>query len=274
MSVEFLESLERVERRWEWQSLVVDGYEWRWLDTACEGAVAVLLPGSMGDAGVFALTLEAMGDEARLVAVTYPALSDPAALADGLAALLDHLAVESATVVGSSFAAWWSQYFALRHPRLVANLVIGNGFVEGNDLAGNPLFDRESIRSTPAEELHRQWLDRIESAPASPMQRLQRRMLAERQGAENLAARLRGVVEALPCPALPIPADAVTVLDCTDDPIIPSDVRARVRSRYPGSRHVTLDSGGHYPHLLNPRGYQLLLASILERPGHTKGDPA
>lgn len=273
MSTEFLEALEAVERRWDWQSLIVEGHEWRWLDTACEGPVAILLPGSMGDAGVFALTLQAMGDRARLVAVTYPGLSDPAALSDGLAALLDHLAVESATVVGSSFAAWWIQYFALRHPQLVSHLVIGNGFVEGKDLADNPLFDRETITATPANELHRQWLERIEATPSSPMQRLQQRMLSQRQSPENLAARLRGVVDALACPPPVLPADAITVLDCADDPIIPPEVRARVRARYPGARHVSLPSGGHYPHLLNPRDYQALLAEVIDRrPGSSKGD--
>jgi maspardin len=261
-----IDILEAVEKRYEWQSLVVDGHEWRWIDTAAEGAVAILLPGSVGDGAMFAPTLEAIGERARLIAVTYPAVSDPAALADGLAALLDHLAIESAVVVGSSFAAWWAQFMALRHPRRVRALVIGNGFVEGKDLADNPLFDRDYVTSVVDEELHAQWLRRVEASPESPLQRLQQHMLASRQTPANLKARFVGVVNALPCPALSLEPGAVTVLDCEDDPLIPPQVRARLRQRYPKSRHVTLATGGHYPHLLNSPAYESLMLDILDCP--------
>jgi maspardin len=268
LSDELIDLLDAVEGRYRWQSLVVDGHEWRWLDTAAAGPVAILLPGSVGDGGMFAPTLEALGDQARLVAVTYPAISEPAALADGLAALMDHLAIESAVVVGSSFAAWWAQFLALRHPRRVKSLVIGNGFVEGNDLADNPLFDRDYVTSVPDEELHGQWLRRVEASPESPLQRLQYLMLSTRQSPANLKARFVGVVNALPCPPLTLPPQAVTVLDCADDPLIPSAVQARLRQRYPDARHVTLETGAHYPHLLNSRNYERLMLEILNQSSH------
>jgi maspardin len=258
-----LDTLQSVEKRHEWQSLVVDGHEWRWLDTAAAGPVAILLPGSVGDGAMFAPTLDAIGNQVRLVAVTYPAISEAGSLADGLAALMDHLAIESATVIGSSFAAWWAQFMALRHPGRVQALVIGNGFVEGKDLADNPLFDRDYVTSVSDEELHAQWLRRVEASPESPLQRLQQCMLATRQSPANLRARFVGVVNALPCPPLPLAPDAVTVLDCEDDPLIPPQVRERLRRRYPKSRHVTLASGGHYPHLLNSSAYESLLLEIL-----------
>ncbi len=270
MNDTLIDILASVEKRHQWQSLVVDGHEWRWLDTASAGPVAILLPGSVGDGAMFAPTLQALGRRARLVAVTYPAISEPSALADGLAALMDHLAIEAAVVVGSSFAAWWSQFLALRHPRRVKSLVIGNGFVEGKDLADNPLFDRDYVTAVPDEELHRQWLRRVEAAPGSPLQRLQQLMLASRQSAANLKARFVGVVNALPCPPLPLTPGSVTILDCADDPLIPAPVQERLRQRYPGSRQVTLERGGHYPHLLNPDAYEHLVLEILDQ--STNGD--
>ena len=56
----------------------------------------------------------------------------------------------------------------------------------------------------------------------------------------------------------PEPA-AVPVLDCDDDPLIPPQVRERLRRQYPGARHVSLPTGGHYPHVLNPQMYEALL---------------
>jgi len=172
-------TLEGLERGLAWQSLEVDGHVWRWLDTGGPGPAAVLLPGSVGDGGMFVSILAAMRSRARLVAVTYPALPEPERLADGLAQVMAHLGLASAVVAGSSFAAYWAQFFALRHPQ-----------------------------------------------------------------------RVRAM-------------SAITVLDCVDDPLIPATVRDRMRACYPGARHVSLATGGHYPHLVNPQAYHDLLLDVL-----------
>jgi len=92
---------------------------------------------------------------------------------------------------------------------------------------------------------------------------LQSLMLVERQTPENLHARFLGVGRAKACPPLTVPMSAITVLDCVDDPLIPPAVRARLRSCYLGARHISLPTGGHYPHLLNPQAYQDLLSEVL-----------
>src|SRR5690606_27030373 len=124
-----------------------------------------------------------------MVAVTYPAISEPRALASGLVAVMDHLGLARATIVGSSFAAYWAQFVALDYPERVKHLVIGNGFTDGGDLADNPLFDREFVEHVEPEVLHEQWLSRVRAAPPSPLQQLQAVMLGERQSPVNLHAR-------------------------------------------------------------------------------------
>ncbi|MDX3906173.1 MAG: alpha/beta hydrolase [Pigmentiphaga sp.] len=252
-----------LEARYPWRSMLVDGQEWRWLDTARPGPAAVLLPGSVGDGAMFGRILLSLGERVRLVAVTYPALSEPGALAAGLAAVMDRLQVPRATVAGSSFAAYWIQFFALAYPQRVRALVIGNGFTDSSDLADNPLFDRGYVESVDAATLHAEWLRRVRAMPSSPLQALQEIMLAERQSPENLRARFLGVVRARACPPLPLAAEAITVLDCDDDPLIPPPARARLRAAYSAARHVSLPHGGHYPHLLNPGEYEKLVLGTL-----------
>jgi maspardin len=256
-------TLAELERGLAWQSLEVDGHVWRWLDTGGPGPAAVLLPGSVGDGGMFVSILAAMRFRARLVAVTYPALSEPARLADGLAQVMTHLGLASAVVAGSSFAAYWAQFFALRHPQRVRALVVGNGLVDGHDLAYDPLFKRDYLESVSPQGLHAAWLARVGNLPVTPLQQLQLFMLSERQSPVNLHARFLGVGRASACPPLPLPMSAITVLDCTDDPLIPAEVRARMRACYPGARHVSLATGGHYPHLVNPQAYRDLLLDVL-----------
>lgn len=253
------ELLSQLEARYSWQSLTVDSHEWRWLDTQAGGPATILLPGSVGDSAMFVRTLLSLGERMRLIAVTYPALSDPAQLADGLAAVVKHLALPPGRVVSSSFSAYWLQFYGLRHPQNVTSLVLGNGFVDGTDLAANPMFDRQFVESISAQDLHAEWLTRVRATPAAPLQQLQEVMLAERQSPVNLQARFLGVVRSQICPPLPLPDTAITVLDCDDDPLIPPNVRERLRRQYPGARHVSLPTGGHYPHVLNPKAYEDLL---------------
>lgn len=256
------EMLDRLESRYAWSSLEVDGVEWRWLDTAGKGPAALLLPGSVGDGAMFVRTLLSLGERLRLIAVTYPALPEAPRLADGLKAVVDHLGLPPCVVVGSSFAAWWAQYFALQYPQQVRRLVIGNGFTDGGDLAANPLFDPAWVAGVSPEALHATWLERVASAPVSPLQQLQRVMLARRQSPASLHSRFAGVTQARACPPLPLEPSQIVVLDCADDPLIPPEARDRLRERYPGSRHVRLQSGGHYPHLLNPEAYESLLLDL------------
>ncbi len=255
------ELIDKLESRYGWSSLEVNGSTWRWLDTAAAGPAVVLLPGSLGDGAMFVRTLLSLGERLRLIAVTYPALAQPEPLADGLKAVCDHLALPPAVVVGSSFAAWWAQFFALRHPQQVRKLVVGNGFTDAQDLAANPLFDPAWVRDTPPQALHAEWLGRIQSAPVSPLQQLQELMLA-RQSPQSLHSRFAGVTQAQACPPLPLADADVTVLDCADDPLIPPAARDRLRARYPSARHERLPTGGHYPHVLNPERYESLLLDL------------
>jgi pimeloyl-ACP methyl ester carboxylesterase len=254
--------IDKLESRYAWSTLQVDGFTWRWIDTAAAGPSVVLLPGSVGDGAMYVRTLLSLGERLRLIAVTYPELTDAPALANGLKAVFDHLGLPASVVVGSSFAAWWGQFFALRHPELVRKLVIGNGFTDASDLADNPLFDPEWVGKVAPQELHAQWVQRVQAAPVAPLQQLQKLMLTERQSAANLHARFLGVTRAQACPPLSLPERDVVVLDCEDDPLIPPVARDRLRRRYPGAQHVRLPHGGHYPHVLNAEAYESTLLDL------------
>lgn len=254
--------IDQLESRYAWSSLDVDGHTWRWLDTAAAGPAVVLLPGSVGDGAMFVRTLLSLGERLRLIAVTYPAIADAQQLASGLKAVFDHLGLPASVVAGSSFAAWWAQFFALHYPQQVRKLVIGNGFTDASDLAANPLFDADWVANVPPCELHAAWVQRVQDAPGSPLQQLQALMLTSRQSPENLHARFAGVTRAQACPPLPIPDRDIVVLDCDDDPLIPPAARERLQRRYPGARHVRLPAGGHYPHLLEPERYEAVLLDL------------
>lgn len=238
--------------------------EWPYIDTAAEGPALVLLPGSVGTCEVFFKQIAALGRDLRIVAVSYPTEPSPARLADGLAGLTDRLGLASASVLGSSFGGHWAQYFALRHPRRVENLFLGNTFDAPDELFSNPLFAPDWIRTTSAENLQKFWRERVEAAPDSELKLIQRDMLSGRQSPSNLKARFLGVADAKPCPPLPLPDSRIVVIDCADDPIIPPDSRRAMRNRYAAAEHHTLQIGGHYPHILNPDAYNAIILKRLK----------
>jgi maspardin len=134
-------------------------------------------------------------------------------------------------------------------------LFLGNIFVDPKPLFANPLFAPDFVRTKSATELQLTWRKRLAQAPEGELKHIQTNMLTWRQSADNLKGRFLGVIDAKPCPALPISNERIVVIDCADDPIIPLAARQEVHARYAGAEINTLPYGGHYPHILNAEAY-------------------
>jgi maspardin len=241
----------------------VAGEVWPYIDTRGQGPVLIMLPGSVGTCEMFYKQIDALGQRLRIIAVSYPAVADPSCLADGLAGLMDHLGLSHASVLGSSFGGYWAQFFALRHAQRLDHLFLGNIFLSPEELFSNPLFDPAFIAATAAPELQATWRQRVEQAPDSELKTIQLAMLSGRQSAANLKSRFEGVAAATPCPPLSMPRECITVIDCDDDPIIPPRSRQAVRDHYAGAHLHTIRTGGHYPHILNPKAYNAVITGRL-----------
>lgn len=256
-------------RAWDLQASIrtadVAGHAWPYIDTRGDGPTLVLLPGSVGTCEMFYKQIAALGRDLRLISVSYPALSNPEQLADGLAGLLDHLGIDRASVLGSSFGGYWAQFFGLRHPARVETLFLGNTFITAEELFANPLFNPDWIRGTAAADMQTFWRDRVTQAPDSELKAIQLDMLSGRQDAENLKSRFVGVIEARTCPPIGVPPSNIVIIDCADDPIIPPASRQAVADRFASATRITLPFGGHYPHILNAEAYNAAITRRLRR---------
>lgn len=255
------------DRPWELGSSIstatMAGEAWPYIDTGGKGQVLIMLPGSVGTCEMFYKQIAALGQKLRIVSVSYPALSDPSRLADGLADLMDHLGLPRASILGSSFGGYWAQFFALRHPERLDHLFLGNIFLSPDELFTNPLFEPAFIAATSAPDLQATWRKRVEQAPDSELKAIQLAMLSGRQSADNMKSRFVGVAAATPCPPLSVPPELITIIDCEDDSIIPARSRQAVRDHYAGAHLHTLNTGGHYPHILNPQAYDAVITGRL-----------
>ncbi|MBL8381445.1 MAG: alpha/beta hydrolase [Burkholderiales bacterium] len=252
-------TLEEFRRGHAVRSIDVNGVAWPCVD-AGSGPCVVLLPGAQGTAEIFHKQF-ALAGRLRLVSVTYPAETDGATLADGLAAFLDRLGIARASVAGTSLGGYVAQLFAARHPARVDRLVLTCTFVDPGPVQAPDKL--ASARDTPAETLKEQVLARVRAAPASELRDIQLDLIGAKQDAALLRARMLAVQLAAPVPPLGLDQARITVIDCDNDPVIPAPVRAAVRERYPQAAAHNLAGGGHYPYILCADEYNRLLAARL-----------
>lgn len=252
-------TLEQFRRRHTVRSIDVDGSPWPYLD-AGSGPCVVLLPGAQGTAEIFHKQF-ALADRLRLVSVTYPAETDGAKLADGLAAFLDHLGIARASVVGTSLGGYVAQLFAVRHPARVDRLLLTCTFVDPGPVQAPDKL--AAARDTAADTLKEQTLARVRAAPPGELRDIQLDLIGEKQDAALLRSRMLAVQLATSVPAIDLPQARITVIDCDNDPVIPAPVRAAVRARYAQAEAHNLAGGGHYPYILCAEEYNQILAARL-----------
>jgi hypothetical protein len=224
--------------------------------------VLVLLPGSVGDARLFHPQLLALGHHVRVLAVSYPGLTDPDALCAGLLQLLRDVGARGAIVLGSSYAAWWLQAWRGDDEHRVAHVVLANGFVSQVALAGNPLFDPLRVAATTPAEMKQIWRERLDASPDTPLKAVLRATL-EDQPEAVLYSRFVAVSRALPMLGLTSTGVRVTLVHCDDDPLIDAVAFDALRRRYTRAHVVRLPTGGHYPAILAADRYTSMLASCV-----------
>lgn len=248
------------------QRLTLNGRDWGYISVGT-GPALLLIPGTLGRGDIFWQQIAALKDRLRVVAVTYPDTGGVAEWADDLVALLDHLGIETASVLGSSLGGYLAQYFAAAHPDRVATLFAANtlhstaGITDkmpyALDLDAAPIADLRKGFSQGLglwAETHPEQGDLIEL------------LLEEVEGRipeAELRMRLKALKTAPELPPLTLPRDRVVTVETDDDPLIPPQVRAAVRARVDPVTAYRFAWGGHFPYAVRPRTYTALLEQAL-----------
>ncbi len=253
------------------RAIKVGGLLWHMIETRGTkgGPVLMMLPGTLGTASIFSDVLQLLGSQVRMVSVTYPMIEDIHRLADGLAALMDKLDIPRASLVGSSLGGFLAQHFAARHGARVDRLILGNTLCD-------PALTRrivqrqpvEALRALPARQHRDMVVNSVRSWPETDPRTARLKAMLIDSGTRLLSpramkARVLAVQAAPAVPPLDIDGERVTIIDCEDDPLLPRAVQDDVVRRYPGARHVRLDSGGHYPYVVRTDDYVATLKQAL-----------
>lgn len=257
-----------------------------------QGPACLLLNGSMGTDHTLLRTLDPLGDRLRLIHLDQrgtgrsgrPPLSTLTLpqLADDAAALAGHLGVERMLVLGHSFGGFVAQELALRHPRLVAGLLLvgttagqrGASDRPGDEQGPPPPAEITAIMgelmSGPATDasfaaamgaLLPYYLHRYDAAELGPLIRHAVYDVATFRATVALLGTWSAIdrLDQVRAPTL--------VVVGRYDPVCSPPQSYRIARRIPGAEVAELDRSGHFPWLDEPEEFYRIVHAWLRRTG-------
>jgi len=111
-------------QQYPYQSLTIHDHEWRFIDTREGEQGLVAMSGGTSIAEVSYQSLAHFAQTYRIIAPDYPRIGNIAELFEGLIALLDHLGINSFSLIGGSYGGWMAQSFVRAYPERVRKLVL------------------------------------------------------------------------------------------------------------------------------------------------------
>lgn len=249
------------------QRIVLGGREWGYLDIGT-GPVLLLIPGTLGRCDIFWQQIKALSGRLRIIATSYPMSGGVADWAADVVALMDHLNVEEATILGSSLGGYLAQFIAGTTPERVTRLVAANTLHSARGLDQRPPYSLD-LKNGPIADLRAGFGTGLEGWRAAHLDQsdLVDLLLMEVGGRipeAELRSRLSALKNAPDLPDLAIPNDRIVTIEADDDPLIPEAMRSAVRRRVrPQVAYRFLD-GGHFPYIARPEAYTGLLEQVMQ----------
>lgn len=234
-------------------------------DTGGDLPALVLLQGFMASRTIWKWQLEAFAPHYRVITMDNrdAGESDPepttytvADMATDVVALLDHLGIERASVVGHSMGGYIALQFAARYPeRLDKLILVGTSALAGGALGRPaPTYDHSTWIEDPVERTFRRYSHmtgpgffdtRPELLEAIAETARGNRISFEGMAHQSDSAFMSHDVRAdLPKIAVP-----VLVLHGTIDPTIPLSAGRKIAEAIPNAQFVEFAGAGHLPHL-------------------------
>jgi aminoacrylate hydrolase len=251
-------------------------------ETAGSGPPLLLVPGLAGSAHFWRLQVPRLAQRFTVVLHDHRGVGRSSRdaivysieqMAGDVLALMDHLGIDDAALIGQSTGGAIGQYLAAMQPQRIARLVLSSTWTHA-DAYFRRQFElrRDMLRSAGIDIYTRtgtlllypaEWLrdHDLEIAKAEA------RSIADASSAEILLSRIdallrfdgRDLAPRISCPTL--------VIAALDDRVTPPYFSHALAQAIPGARLVLLDGGGHFVPLVEPERYaEVVLDFLTEAP--------
>jgi len=246
------------------RTLELGGVQWTYLSLGDESETILFLHGMTGAYDIWWRQMEALQDEYRVIAVTYPAVDSLEEMEQGVMAILAAEGVDHFYVVGTSLGGYFAQYLVAHHPNEILGAVFANTFPPNDILAENnktigallpylPEWIVMNVLSGSMRESVYPASDYSELVLAFGLEQTYGRM-----SKAQVVRRFHCVVEPFDAPDVASLGIPTLIIEADNDPLVEKTLREQLKETYPTAEVVTL-SNGHFPYLSMPDEYTTYL---------------
>lgn len=237
------------------QSLDFEGNSWKYLVTGKGKESILFLHGMAGNYDFWWQQINVFKTDYRIVSVTYPPVSRLAAMGKAIIAILDKNNMQEVNVVGSSLGGYFAQYLLATYPNRIKKAVFGNTFPP------NDLLEKQNSKLVVIAKVVPEWLMMYflrqglykNVIPAAQNDPLAKAVLVEntygRMSKAQFMARYNCVIDKFqPINDLRKQSN-IMIFEADNDPLIPVELRTKLKQLYPLSQVHTFHEKGHFPYL-------------------------
>jgi pimeloyl-ACP methyl ester carboxylesterase len=253
---------------------------WKWIDTRNGEQTLLLLPGLMGEAETSFLFIQALAASMRVVSVSHPpSVGQVQVFCDGLSALLDHLDIQEAVILGGSSGGLLAQAFLRRFPQRVAGLILTHTGLSNPQRAKTMRFFMAVLELLPFGLVR--WLMQLStysffplSTPGQVFWRDHFRAILQQMSQTAFRNRFR-LMEDFHANCQFHTTDEIgdpgriLLMEMPRDHLSSSSEQAAMRGLYPGANLHTFTHAGHFDAVEEPfEQIQVIQNFVLSRPSH------
>ncbi len=247
------------------------GVDWRYIVLGKGPKTILFLHGMTGGYDFWWQQMNLFSRNYRVISVTYPPVNNLSALGKGIMAILDKEKIDTTVVVGSSLGGYLTQYLLATYPQRISKAVLGNTFPTNNILKEKNDGKMAVARWLPAwaimNTLRQGLLDQV--IPAAENNLLTKAQLLEntygRMSKAQFIARYDCVVDTFQPINGKQSAVPILILESDNDPLVPIDLRTKLKQYYASARVHTFHHKGHFPYLNAPAEYNTVLTEFLQQ---------
>ena len=274
------EKFMRFRREHPLKTVLTNGVTWEYLTSGHPfGQALLLLPGALGTAvsAWRTITLLEPG-QFHIICPNYPAKVDSmSALADGIAAILTQVGIQTTYVVGGSYGGMLAQVFTHRHPNLVSRLVLSHTYPPVGTRLRSVEPTLRLIRILPMFMVKKMLRDRMTGIlPFRPSPELLLIVAQIREAVDTRLTRQAALSTFLrmmdfdrqtfsPSDLAGWPGKVLIML-AEDDPTTPEPLRKALVDLYPGARLHLFKGSGHAIAILESEEYLKVMKDFFEHP--------
>jgi len=274
---EALDRLISFRRKYPYRTQVIDGIEWRFIDTLQGDRALLVLPGATTVAEISFQTLEHLAQSRRVIAPDYPPLDKLQPLFAGLLTLLDTLHVKEFDLLGGSYGGWMAQSLLLDASERIGKVVVSAVGLPNPENSRQLARMMRWMRWMPTfllKALINRSFARLDSSEASQdsdtalLWAMVREVMTTRVTRADILALLTRLIDQtdnFPFDEDPLhgwPGQMLLIFG-SEDPATPADRREAMQRRYPQAEVVVFEGDGHAMAITRQEEYFAALDSFL-----------